>query len=226
MKLKKRKKNKVITIIIMIIFCTWMNIKYIGNRLLPQIENIVEKNVNKGIYNYVFNIFDKDTLINEELLDIINLNMNKDGEVISVDYKFNIAYKYLSNGMDTLYNNISNMKLDIDYNRLDDNIYFVPVGLTQNNMLLDYFGFKIPCKINYLSDIDMGFKTKVSDYGMNNVLIELFLVINVKSDLMSPSSFYQFGNNYEMIIASKIVMGRIPSYYGGTIEKSTAIVSS
>lgn len=226
MKLKKRKKNKVITIIVMIIFCTWMNIKYIGNRLLPQIENIVEKNVNKGIYNYVFNIFDKDTLINEELLDIINLNMNKDGEVISVDYKFNIAYKYLSNGMDTLYNNISNMKLDIDYNRLDDNIYFVPVGLTQNNMLLDYLGFKIPCKINYLSDIDMGFKTKVSDYGMNNVLIELFLVINVKSDLMSPSSFYQFGNNYEMIIASKIVMGRIPSYYGGTIEKSTAIVSS
>ena len=226
MKLKKRKKNKVTTIIIMIVCCTWMNIKYIGTRLLPHVENIVEKNVNRGIYNYVFNIFDKDTLENEELLDIITLNMNNEGEVISVDYKFNIAYKYLSDGMDTLYNNISNMKIDTDYDKTEDGIYFVPIGLTQNNMLLDYLGFKIPCKINYLSDIDMGFKTKVTDYGLNNILIELFLVINIKNDLMSPSSFHEFGNSYEMIIASKIVMGRISPYYGGTIEKSTAIVSS
>ena len=203
-----------------------MNIKYIGENLIPHIENVVEKNVNRSIYNYVFYIFDKSTLENEDLLKIIELNFNKDGEVVSVDYKFNIAYKYLSNGMEQLYNNISDMELDTDYDKTDDGIYFVPVGLTQNNMLLDYLGFKVPCKLVYLSDIDMGFKTKVKEYGMNNILIELYLAINVKNDLMSPSSFYEFGNSYEMIIASKIVMGRIPDYLGNSIEKSTSIVSS
>ena len=93
-------------------------------------------------------------------------------------------------------------------------------------ILYSFIGFKIPCKVNYISDVDMGFKTKVSDYGLNNLLIELYLCINVKNELMSPSSFYTFGESYELIIASKIVMGRIPNYLGDTIEKSSSIVSS
>lgn len=226
MRLKKRKKNKYIYTIVMIIICTCFDIKYIGNKLIPHIENIVEKNVNKIIYNYVFNIFDKNTLVNEDLLDVIYLNKNADGEVVSIDYKFNVAYELLSDGMEKLYNNISNMEIDTDYDKTEDGIFFVPIGLTQNNMLLDYLGFKIPCKIIYLSDIDMGFKTKVSDYGMNNILIELYLAINIKNDLISPSSFHEFGNDYQMLIASKIIIGRLPEYYGGTIEKSTSILSS
>jgi sporulation protein YunB len=203
-----------------------ININYINKKLVPFIENIVEKSVNKIIYNYVFYIFDKDTLESEYLLDIIELNKNSDGEIVSIDYNFNIAYKYLGNGMNEFYNNLSNMVIDIDYDTNKDGVYFVPVGLIYNNMLLDYLGFKIPCKIIYLSDIDMSFNTKVTDYGMNNLLIELYLVINVKNDLISPGRFYEFGNKYEMNIASKVVMGRIPDYLGSTIEKSSSILSS
>lgn len=225
MRLRKRNKNLFGTVILVILF-TIVNIRYIGKQLIPHVEKIVEKSVNRIIYNYVFYIFDRETLENEKLLDIIYLNKNSEGEVISVDYNFNLAYRYLSDGMDELYNDISNMEIDIDYDMNKDGIFFIPVGLIYNNMLLDYLGFKIPCKIIYLSDIDMGFKTKVIDYGMNNVLIELYLVINVTNDIISPSSFYNFGNKYEMIIASKVVMGRIPTYLGNTLEKSTSIVSS
>lgn len=226
MKLKKRNKRNYYVTIILIILCSWFNIRYIGIKLMPHIKYIVEKNVNKSIYNYVYNIFDKEVLENENMLDIISLNTNSEGEIISVDYKFNIAYKYLSDGMNYLYDNVSKMKINTDFDSVNDGVYFIPVGYTQNNMLLDNLGFKIPCKIMYLSEIDMGFKTRVTDYGMNNVLVELYLNINIKNNLMSPNSFYEFGNTYEMIIASKVVMGRIPSYYGGTIEKSTSIVSS
>lgn len=226
MKLKKRKHNNIIFTIIMVVIITWNNINYVGDKLIPHVQNIVEKHVNRGIYNYVFYIFDQEILEEEELLDIVELNLNSDGEVVSVDYNFNIAYKYLSEGMNDLYNNISNMKIDTDYDKTEDGIYFVPIGLTQNNMISDNLGFKVPCKINYLSDIDMGFKTRVTDYGMNNLLIELLLAINVKNNLVSPSTFYEFGDSYEMIIASKIVMGRIPDYLGSTIEKSSTIVSS
>lgn len=226
MKLKKRKKNKW-NIYIILLFCfVWNNIEFISKNLLPKIENVVKSNVNKGIYNYVFNMFDRDVLEDEELMNVIELNLNSDGEVVSVDYNFNLAYEYLTDGMNELYNNLTHLKIDNDYDKTEDGIFFVPVGLAYNNMLLDYIGFKIPCKINYISDVDMGFKTKVSDYGMNNLLIELYLCINVKNELMSPSSFYTFGEQYELVIAAKVVMGRIPSYLGGTIEKSSAIVSS
>lgn len=226
MKLRKRRKNNFVIILILIFLCTWKMIDFIGDNLVPHVENIVKKNVNKSLYNYVFNIFDREILEKEDLLDIVNLNMNDEGEVVSVDYKFNVAYEYLSEGMDGLFENISNMEIDTAYKKSDDGVFFVPVGLVNNNMLLDYLGFKVPCKIKFISDIDMGFKTRVTDYGMNNLLVELYLAINIKNDLMSPSTFYEFGESYEMIIASKVVMGRIPTYYGGVIEKSSSIVSS
>ena len=210
----------------MIFGLTWQNLNYIGKNLITKIENIVESNVNKGIYNYVFFMFDDGVLEDEELMNIIEFTLNSNNEVVAVDYNFSLAYKYLSDGMDSLYDNLINIKIDTDFDKREDGIFFVPVGLAYNNMLLDYFGFKIPCKINYISDVDMGFKTRVSDYGLNNLLIELYLCINIKNELMSPNSFYTFGESYEIIIASKIVMGRIPNYLGDTIEKSSAIVSS
>ena len=91
---------------------------------------------------------------------------------------------------------------------------------------MDNLGFKIPCKINFISDIDMGFKTKVKNYGVNNLLVELYMVIDIKSFIMSPSTYKEFGETYEIIVASKIVMGRIPMYFGDSIEKSSSIVSS
>jgi hypothetical protein len=84
----------------------------------------------------------------------------------------------------------------------------------------------LSCKINFISDIDMGFKTKVSNYGVNNLLIELYVVIDVKSYIMSPSTYKEFGDTYEIIVASKVVVGKIPVYYGDSIEQSSAIVSS
>ena len=43
---------------------------------------------------------------------------------------------------------------------------------------------------------------------------------------MSPSTYKEFGDTYEIIVASKVVVGKIPVYYGDSIEQSSAIVSS
>ena len=84
MKFRKR-KNKWLLYIIMIFFITWKNINYIGNNLIDKIENIVKSNVNKGVYNYVFNMYDRDILEDEELMNVIKLTLNSEDEVVSVD---------------------------------------------------------------------------------------------------------------------------------------------
>ena len=43
---------------------------------------------------------------------------------------------------------------------------------------------------------------------------------------MAPNSYKEFNNSYEIIAASKVVMGKIPLYFGDTMEQSSAIVSS
>lgn len=226
MKLKKRKKNNYLIIFILIFVFSRIILKDIGTKLSYHIENIVIKNVNKSVYNSIFLIFGSDELGDEDLLNAVSLNKNSDGEIVSIDYKMNIAYDILSECMNLLYNDITSLNMDSLYKSGINNVYYLPMGLIYNNILMDNLGFRIPCKIDFISDIDMGFKTKVSDYGVNNLLIELYMVIDVKNYIMSPSTYKEFGEKYEILVASKIVIGRIPSYYGNVIEKSSSIVSS
>lgn len=226
MRLKRRKRNHYFLVIILIIIFTNYILKNIGDKLSYHIENIVVKNVDKSVYSNIFVTFGSEDLGNEELLNVINLNMNSDEEIVSVDYKMDIAYKYLSNSMNTLYDKITSMNMDSLYKSGINNVYYLPMGLIYNNVVLDHLGFKIPCKIDFISDIDMGFKTKVSNYGVNNLLIELYMIIDVKNHIMSPSTYKEFGNTYEILVASKIIVGKIPVYYGDVIEKTSSIVSS
>ena len=226
MRLKKKRNTNYIVVILIVVIFTRIMLKDIGDKLSYHIENIVIKNVNKSVYNSVFVIFGREELGSEELLNVINLNKNNDGEVISIDYKLDIAYDVLADCMNSLYDEITMLDMDSLYKSGVNNIYYLPMGLIYNNVLLDNLGFKIPCKINFISDIDMGFKTKVKNYGVNNLLVELYMVIDIKSFIMSPSTYKEFGETYEIIVASKIVMGRIPMYFGDSIEKSSSIVSS
>lgn len=226
MRLKRKRKTNYFVIFLLVFIFTRMMLKDIGSKLAYHIENIVIKNVNKSVYNSVFSILGSEELGSDELLDVISLSKNTDGEVISVDYKMNIAYDVLSNCIENLYTTITSLDMNSLYKSGINNVYYIPMGLIYNNVLLDNLGFKIPCKINFISDIDMGFKTKVKDYGVNNLLIELYLVIDIKNYIMSPSTYKEFGEKYEILVTSKIVFGRIPMYYGGVMEKSSSIVSS
>lgn len=226
MKLKRRKKKNIVITILLIIIMTLGILNYIGGKITPRVVEIVKSNINKSIYNYIFYVFSEDVLVNEDLLNVVNLNMNDKKEVVSVDYNFNVAYKYLNEGLNRLYEELNTFKPNIKYYQEKDGVFFVPVGLINNNVLLENLGFKIPCKVNYINDIEINFRTRVSDYGLNNLLIELYLVVEVENELLSPRGYESFKEDYEIVVASKVIMGSVPDYYGGTIEKSSSIVSS
>lgn len=225
MRLKHKSHKNYVCILVMIFLCTNFILKNISSNILYHVENIIIKNIDRSIYNCIFFTFSNEELGNEELLNVIELNKNDQGQVISVDYNFDIMYEHLANEMELLYKSIDDIKLE-GYNRNDKDVYFLPVGLSYNNILLDQLGFKIPFKIDFIHDIDMGFKTKVKNYGVNNLLIEVYVVIDVNSNIMSPSIYKEFNNSYEMVVASKIVVGEIPMYIGDIIEQSGTILSS
>lgn len=204
-----------------ILFLNIFNIK-----LKPKIEDILVYEVNKSIYDYIFYMFDIDILTNENIMNIISFQKNKDDEIIAVDYNFNMAYEYLSDGMGKLYEDVDKLKIDFAYFDSNKNIFLIPSGMGTGNMFLERMGFKVPCKIDLLNHVNMGFKTKVTNYGVNNILVELYLVIETNNKMIVPYSEHQFGETYEIVLASKVIMGSVPLYYGDTIEKSSAIISS
>ena len=107
-----------------------------------------------------------------------------------------------------------------------DGVYFVSSSLINDVMMFNSLGIKIPMKINVLNDVRVNFKTRVESYGINSILVELYLVMDVKSWFVNPFNDVTFGETYEYVLSSKIINGSVPMYYGENIEKSSSIVSS
>ena len=226
MKLRKNKKNSIIFRVIILVFITTLSmLGYFSKKIIPVIEYKVERMLNNEIYDYIYNTFSRELMVKKELFDLISITQNKEDEILSVDYKFNIAYGYLKDNLDILYDNVKNISLSNEMFN-DNNIFLFPLGIVSNNYWFYSFGPKVPCKVDFLSDIKMFFKTKVSNYGINNVLVELYLVIETKNSMFISLYYEDFGESYEIVLASKLITGIVPNYYGGIIEKSSSIISS
>ena len=231
MKMKRRYKYKKIFVIIFFIVVLIMvdmiiTINYVGNKITPIVDDLVIKITNDSINNLLFKLVNKDVMGNIDVDEIIKLNVNKNDEIVSVDYKVDNMYLYLSDTVNQIYSSIIGLDIRHEYYNSDDKVFRVPIGIVSNNVLLSHIGPKIPVKVEVLDNVDIGYKTKVNDYGINNSLVELYLVVEVKNNMINPFYKETFGNKYEFLIASRLVVGKVPSYYNGGYEKSSAIVSS
>ncbi len=214
-------------VISIIVINTSIFLNYINKTVLPHIEYIVNIAVNKSIHNDLYYMFDENTLGDVNLTDIIHLTKNEEDEVLTVDYRYDIAYEYLSKSMNLFYEKVGDVNLEMPVFKEDNNTMFIPLGtINKKNVLFQSFGFKIPIKVELLNDISMKFKTKISEYGLNNLLVELYIIVKTNNYFFSPNNYYNFSEENELLIASKIVVGKIPLYYGNSIEKSSSILSS
>ena len=99
----------------------------------------------------------------------------------------------------------------------------VPLFISSNNALVANLGPKIYLKINFDDTILTNIKSKVTNYGMNNALIELYVTIKIKHMLISPVVKQKQTINYNVLVAAKVINGRVPEFYGGEIIKDSKI---
>lgn len=223
---KKKRKNYILLIISFIILFTWIFIDYLGGKITTNIQSYLQVNVNKKINHYIFYTFPTEVAGKFKVDEIIKITKNNKDEIISVDYQMDNIYVLLSDSLTVLYNNINDIKFNINYFEEGTDILWIPLGVGSENIFITNFGPKIPIKLNLLIDVGMGYKTKVTNYGINNILIELYLVVNVKNSMLTPVTQESFGESYEVLIASRIITGNVPDYYNGILENNSPIVNS
>mgnify|MGYP002619907849 CR=1 FL=1 len=220
------KKNKRISILFWIVLFVYIFLFFYGKKYTNEVSKIVQASVNEKTYHYIFNVFDRDSSTNPELMKIISIETNKQGEIISVDYRFHEAYRYLNYNMKRLYDNLQQMDLSTSYIQEKDGLLWIPSMIVTKNVLLSHMGLKIPVKIDLLKSIDMNFRTEAKEYGINNVLVELYLDIRVTTYMICMNEEISFSDSYEIVVASRLITGKIPDYYNGIMEKTSTIVSS
>ncbi len=226
---KKYKLNITTIIIMLIIVNTIAILKYYKNNLSYKLIDI-SKNTIEVYNNYlIMNFISNDILSKSDLNNIIKLNKNNKDEIISIEYDTKLTYKLLKIVTDELYQIVSQTTykdiLDYDFDIKDDLVIYYPVLLSSNNIFLNNLGPKVPVKIKFLSSLLTNINTKVTSYGLNNVLLEIYINITINDDIVIPYYKDKISKDYNVLLSSKVVMGTLPNYLGTSIENSSPILS-
>ena len=227
---KNKKKNKILIIIISIIIIDLIMFININDSLNKNITYLAEVKIEEMTRYYINKTLKK--YLNIDTNDYINLNL-VNNNIVSVDInnlKTNELLKSflidLENNLKDLENgNINNYKNTEFIYGNKGIIFLIPFGLSYNTSLLSGVGPKIPVKVSFLESIECYIDVTADNYGLNNSLIKIYLITNIKEVIDMPVNKKRQDISYKFLISSKLIKGEIPSLYGESINKSSNIVN-
>lgn len=236
-KLKIRRSIKISYIIWIVLFLIIINTIFLLNnfnkKVNPKIETIVNMNIDKMINNIITEYSLKEDY--DTIKNILVINKNNNGEIIDIDFNLTSVYDFSGHITDDLKADLYNLeigKTNMDYydeyfsNGKDYFVLMVPYGIVSENIYFSNLGPKIPVKVKFMGSILTGVKTKVTEYGINNSLIEVYTTINISALVVTPVASKRNNRDFEILIASKIIEGKIPDYFGGVIEKNSSVTKT
>lgn len=233
-KFKKRKKYRISKVVILdmtlIFFFTYILFigysKFVSKRLI----DIAHVKLNEFMDYFLSNKINYDLFKGDNLKDIIIINKNSDGEILYVSYDMDKSYKVLDLVTKELENNINDLENGNVGNTQNisggkNGILLKLPMFIGNNAIISNLGPKIYVPINFVGSILTNLKTKITDYGINNALVEIYVTVKLSTNIISPTSSKEMVIDYDALIASVVVNGRVPSVYGGSILSKSSDLS-
>lgn len=228
---KKIKISKIIVIILgLIFFLTFFWWQLYTEKAGPKITLEAETKLKKFTTNFLSNSISYDILNDNNLSNILIINKNEDGEILYVDYNLDKAYEALEIVTNVIYEKISDLEegdfkdiKDEDIISTDEGLMLkVPFFIGSNSPLVASFGPPIFVKVDFIGTVLTNIKSKITDYGFNNALVELFVTIEINERLTTPVLEKEIAINYDVLVASKVINGRVPEFYGDILNTKSS----
>ena len=205
-----------------------------NKKITPHLLTIAETSINKLNETILTNYRVKDIYKDVALEDVIHITKNKKDEIISVDFQLENVYKALSIITEYLQKSIEDKTIRqsvlkyYDKNissKLNHILLSIPIGVINNGSYFANLGPKIPVKINYMGYVSSSVRIKIVDYGINNVLVSIYIDCFLTNEFILPVVSQEIRHEYNILIASKIIQGSVPDYYGGVLESKSNILN-
>ncbi len=221
----KKKILKLFIIIIFIIIVSILFLSLLSRKVMPiymnyaegEMKTLVTTVINKSVSENLANEFKNDELF------IIKSDGNTN--MTMVDFDPVILNRVISSIADVVYENIKLISEKSPtvlkkYN-VSDNIFYIPSGVVFNSTFLNNLGPKIPINMEIISSVNPSVETKVTEYGINNSLVEVFINVNANIKMFLPLASNEFKITVIIPLAVKLIQGMVPDYYlGGLIGQT------
>ena len=229
----RRKWKQRLGLILFFFFLLFLILFRILNKKVTPILLSYATNESKKIATFLINDAISKKVVEELTVEnLFLLTKNDKGEIISIDFNSVIVNKILSVTTNTVEVSLRYVEqgrfeeLEISDALLvqyedsfkKGNFYEVPLGVIFNNSFLSNLGPKIPVKINLVGNIISGVETKVTNYGINNAMIEVYVHLQVNIQVILPFLSDTVQVDTLVPIAMKLIQGSVPNYYGGNLS--------
>lgn len=232
MKLKRRKKiNKLfmlqIIIIISLLF-SYMLIKYWTKRVNPILMNYAESETRKITTLVINNAVTKQLANTLEQNELFIVEKNEKKEITLITYNSVNVTRMLNTITNLIQLNLKSIEEgNIDLVELPTStleaydkkllnkgiIYEVPFSTITNVPFLSNLGPKIPIKLNLIGDVVSNIETKVTEYGINNALLEVGVYVEVTARINLPFISKTVKVSNIIPISMKVIEGKVPQMY-------------
>lgn len=196
-------------------------LKILNNKVMPIYMNYSKEEMKKLITTVINKSITEDIINELEVDKLFIINYDNNSKTTIIDFDPVILNRVMSLIADRVYDNLiliskKDEKTLKKYN-ISDGIFYIPSGIIFNSIWLNNIGPKIPIKMEIISSINPDIETKVSEYGINNSLIEVFIHVVASVKMILPTS----SSNMEIIVvvplAVKLIQGSVPEYYLGNL---------
>lgn len=215
MKLKERLKRKYYILITFLIslFLFIIIFSLYSKKLNPKLNDYIDFLVKDEIYRKV--IKSNNFITNEEVNDILYIDKNDSNEIVYLDYNMDKTYKLLNKYIESLKKDNSKSK-----------ILTVPFFIASDNIIISSLGPKVKFKYEIMNNVKGKIKTKVTDFGVNNALVEMYFELEIGYLVVIPMNKKESVLKTEILISSKVINGKVPTFYGKNIFKESSVSTS
>ena len=222
-----KKEDLILAIIVLVIIVSYIMLKIFTIKSEKILLNYAE-NKSKELSLMLINNAIEKNIVSSKLDDIIIIEKNESNEIISVDFDNQKIHTITTQINNNIQKNLLKLENDKDneiisqyYNNNKKIIYDVPMSVIYDVPVLTGLGPRIPFKLDVLGNINSNMITNIKDYGINNSLIEISIEVNTEIQIILPFSSKNIVTKNTIPLKTKIIQGKIPTYYGNTITSKS-----
>ena len=224
----KQKINFVIFIVIILIIMIVLILNFISLKVNPVLLDYAQMEARK-IASIIINDAVNQKITNDiDIEELFIITRDTNNEVKTIDFNPIVVnqiltettilvqsnLRYLEQGKVDMLNLMNNALIDYNQDKLKQGIiYEIPSGVIFGNSFLANIGPKIPVKFSLVGDIVGYINTNVTDYGINNALIEVNIVLELSEQVILPFVSEKITIDTTIPVALKLIQGSVPNYY-------------
>lgn len=219
------KWNLLIGVIILIMITFFFAFRFINRKITPILMEYAELQVGRMATQVIRQAVSTEVTDKISIDDLFLITRDNNGDIKTIDLNpihvnrmTGLVTEKVSDYLTKVeIGEIDNLNLSaelFDSKKVKKGIIFeIPSGIIFKNPILTNIGPKIPVKLNLIGDIATDIRTKVTNYGINNALIEVLVYVQVTEQVILPFASKRVTVEMNVPIALKLIQGTVPNYY-------------